>query len=938
MNNDTKKYLVLVDGHAIAFRSYFALSRAGSRTKDGFPTWAIFGFTRVLIEIIESFKPEYIIMTFDTGEPTFRHEMYDAYKGNRSKAEDDFIIQMPYIVDMVKAFNIPIYQKAGYEADDLIGTLAKKAVQEGFEVDIITGDQDLMQLVDENTSVFLPNREAAGLKKYCTKDVIEKYGVTPAQIVDYKAIKGDPSDNIPGVKGIGEKGASKLIQDFGSLENIYENLTKVDKERTRNLLLESKENAFLSKKLATIHVDSPVEFDVNKAILEKPDEEVLRELLKKLEFRTILENLTKIFANYDNKLPDEEDELWFDFKDDDYKKEELDLNVKIVSSLEKLENLVETLKKKDFFAIDLETDNINALIANIVGISIAYRDNEEQLKAKDFNTFYIPVDHKLIEDLEKNLPLDKTIALFKPLLENPLVKKIGHNLKYEINVFSNYDVILTGLQDDTFISDYVVDPSKAHGLKDIAKNTLNYNMTNIVELIGKGKNLITIDQVSVDTVGKYAGADSAVSLELSFFLRDKLKATEMLDLYEKIELPLVEVLAKMERTGINVDNKHLTDLSKKIEGQLKELEIKIYELAGKEFNINSPKQLSTILFEDLQISPKGVKKNKTTGYSTDVGVLEKLAGEYQIVKEIMEYRLLTKIKSTYSDSISELINKKTGKIHTSFNQGLTTTGRLSSNTPNLQNIPIKTELGREIRRAFIPSNENNVILSADYSQIELRLLAHYTEDPVFMESFKNNLDIHSKTIMDIYGIENIEDVTPELRRVGKTVNFGIVYGQTAFGLSESLKISMSEASMIIKKFNAKYISITKYVDDMTYFATSHGYVKTLFNRRRYLPDIYSTNRSMKEFAKRNAINTPLQGSASDIIKLAMLEVDKELTKRNLNTKMLLQVHDELVFEVPKEELDSVKELVKTKMEGVFPEMKVHLNVSINIGNSWVEAK
>lgn len=938
MNNDTKKYLILVDGHAIAFRSYFALSRAGSRTKDGFPTWAIFGFTRVLIEIIESFKPEYIIMTFDTGEPTFRHEMYDAYKGNRSKAEDDFIIQMPYIVEMVKAFNIPIYQKAGYEADDLIGTLAKKAVQEGFEVDIITGDQDLMQLVDANTSVFLPNREGVGLKKYEIKDVIEKYGVTPEQIVDYKAIKGDPSDNIPGVKGIGEKGASKLIQDFGTLEKIYENISKVDKERTRNLLLESKENAFLSKKLATIHVDSPVEFDVNNAILEKPDEEILRELLKKLEFRTILEKLTKIFDNYDNKISNEEDELWFDFKEEDYKKEELDLNVKIIFSLDELEILIEILNKKDFFAIDLETDNINALIANIVGISIAYRDNEEQLKAKDFNTFYIPVAHKLIEDLAKNLPLEKTIELFKPLLENPLVKKVGHNLKYEINVFSNYDVNLTGIQDDTFISDYVVNPSKQHGLKDIAKNTLNYNMTNIGELIGKGKNLITIDYVSIDAVGKYAGADSAVSLELSFYLRNKLKETEMLELYEKIELPIVEVLAKMERTGINVDNKHLTDLSQKIEGQLKELEIKIYELAGKEFNINSPKQLSTILFEDLQISPKGVKKNKTTGYSTDVSVLEKLAGEYEIVKEIMEYRLLTKIKSTYADSISELINKKTGKIHTSFNQGLTTTGRLSSNTPNLQNIPIKTELGREIRRAFIPSNENNVILSADYSQIELRLLAHYTEDPVFIESFKNNIDIHSKTVMDIYGIENIEDVTPELRRIGKTVNFGIVYGQTSFGLAESLKISMADASMIIKKFNAKYTSISKYVDDMTYFASSHGYVKTLFNRRRYLPDIYSANRSMKEFAKRNAINTPLQGSASDIIKLAMLEVDKELTKRNLNTKMLLQVHDELVFEVPKEEIEIVKELVKIKMEGVFPEMKVPLKVSINIGNSWVEAK
>ena len=947
---NNKKYLIIIDGHAVAFRSYYALSRAGSRTKDGTPTWAVFGFTRVLIEIIESFKPEYVVMTFDTKEPTFRHEFYPEYKGNRGEVENDFIVQMPYIIDVVKAFNIPIYQKAGYEADDIIGTIAKK-YEHQFMIDVITGDQDLMQLVTEKTNIYLPNKDGGGLKKYDIPAVIERYGVTPEQIVDFKAIKGDPSDNIPGVKGIGDKGATKLIQDFGSLENIYENIEKIEKERTRKLLLESKDNAFLSKKLSAIETNSPLDFNLDDWALTKPDETIIKDLFSKLEFRTLIEKLPKILANYDGKIEYEhhidnnnnnnnnnEDDLWFDFNEEEHGDIPLEIDVKVPNSLEEVQVLVDELNKKEFFAIDLETTSLNTFEARIVGIAISYQDKDEDRKAKEFISYYIPIGHLLIEDLSKNLDYDKTLAILKPLLENENIKKVGHNLKYEISVFDNHNINLKGIKDDTLIADYVLNPNNLHGLKECAKNHLRYFMTNIEELIGKGKNVTTIDNSLIDDVAKYAGADSSVSLELSFYLREKMLETKVLSVYEDIDLPLVPVLVKMERQGIKVDHQHLVNLSSFIETKLKELEIKIYELAGKEFNINSSKQLSTILFEDMNIDSKGVKKNKTTGYSTDSSVLEKIGSEHEIIPHLMEYRQLTKIKSTYSDSIAELINKKTGKIHTNFRQTVATTGRLSSTDPNLQNIPIKTELGREIRRAFVPSLENSMLLSADYSQIELRLLAHYTKDPVFLDAFKNNLDIHSRTVMDIYGLDDISQVTPELRRVGKTVNFGIVYGQKAHGLAENLKISIKEASEIIKKFNEKYVSIIKYSEEMTYFANTNGFVETLFGRRRYLPDIYSANRSIREFAKRNAVNTPLQGTASDIIKIAMINIQRIFDEKNFKSKMLLQVHDELVFEVIESEMLEIKSIVKKEMESVFPELLVPLDVSLNIGKTWVEAK
>jgi DNA polymerase-1 len=936
--------LILVDGHAIAFRAYHALSRMGFRTKDGMPTWAAFGFSRILFEIIEKFKPYYMIVTFDTSEPTFRKELYEGYKANRTAAPEDFSIQMPLIFDIVNAFEIPIFSKAGFEADDLIGTLARQAAERGLEVGIVTGDRDLIQMVDEHISVYLPQHDQSGLKKYGVAETIEKYGIRPDQIVDYKAMVGDSSDNIPGIKGMGPKGASKLLQEFETLDNIYNNLDKIDSKRVKNMLEENREIAMLSRTLSRIDIQAPVELDLETCHLNRPQEANVREVLTRFEFKSMLSNIPKLLANFLSAGPggqfthQDEDDLWFDFNDDEHSQNELNLNVNIPKSIDEVKELVNTLQTLPYFSVDLETNSVNSLLAEIVGISIAHDQGIEEKKAASFKIFYVPTGHTLPDDPIKNLDLKEVLEIFKPVLENEKVLKIGQNLKYEINVFSTYGIELKGIKDDTFIADYLINPANSHGLKEMAKSHLHYFMTNISELIGTGKNAKTMDQVLTAAAAQYAGADSAVTLELSFFLRERMAESELIQLYEEMELPLIPVLARMEQNGIKVDEKQLQDLSDKLKKLMAGLETKIYGLAGKEFNLNSPKQLSVILFEDLKISAKGVKKNKTTGYSTDASVLEKLALDYEIVRHILEFRTLTKIKSTYADSLMPLINPRTGKIHTSYNQGIASTGRLSSTDPNLQNIPIKTEIGREIRRAFITSEPDSVILTADYSQIELRLLTHYTKDPIFIEAFEKDLDIHSRTVMDVFGLTDISQVTPELRRIGKTVNFGIIYGQSAFGLAEKLKIPNKKAAEIISKFNDTYKSITRYVDEMVHFADKNGYVKTLFNRRRYLPEIHSSNKSIREFGKRTAINTPLQGTAADLIKIAMIRIDQALRESKLKTKMLLQVHDELVFEVPRDEVNEIREMVPRIMENVCPEISVPLKVSVNTGSSWVEAK
>lgn len=934
--------LILIDGHAIAFRAYHALARRNFRTKAGIPTWAAYGFCKILFEVIEMFKPYYLIMTFDTKEPTFRKKMYDLYKANRDAAPDDFIVQMPFITEIVKAFEIPIFQKGGYEADDLIGTLARQGNENGLEVSIVTGDRDLLQLVNESTYVYLPNRDEGGLQKFGVEETTEKYGVRPDQFVDYKGLIGDKSDNIPGIHGMGPKGATKLLDQYESLENIYQHLDEIKNERTRNMLADSKEIAFLSRDLARIEINAPVELDLETCHLNVPDQQNVLEVLKKLEFGSLINSMPKILANFyptekSERLNTVDDDLWFDFTEEEHSARELKLNLKVLNNLEELRNLANELEKTKYFAIDLETTGVNSLNTELVGLSVAFSKNSDEKSVEKFHTYYLAFSHKLEEDISKNLPLEESLSILKDVLENENIGKIGQNIKFEINVLSLYGIKLKGIQDDTFLADYVLNPSNAHGLKEIAKQHLNYLMTPITDLIGTGRKSITIDYAPLEKVAEYCGADSAVTLELSFYLRNKLEESDMLELYNNIELPLIKVLAGMEQNGIKIDESHLHKLSEQLSNDMQKHEAKIFELAGKEFNVNSPKQLSQILFEELQIPSKGIKKNKTTGFSTDASVLEKLASEYEIVSHIQEYRQLAKLKSTYADSLTAICNPKTGKVHTSFNQAITTTGRLSSTDPNLQNIPIKTEIGREIRRAFIPSAPDSVILTADYSQIELRLLAHYTDDPIFIEAFSKDLDIHSRTVMDIFDLKSLDEVTPELRRIGKTVNFGIVYGQTAFGLSEKLNVPVKRASEIINKFNETYQSVANYARKMIAFAEENAYVETLFKRRRYLPEISSPNRMMKEFARRTAINTPLQGTAADLIKIAMIRIDHQMNDK-FKSKMLLQVHDELVFEVTKDELEEMKFMIRNIMENVYPDLKVPLKVSVNIGDSWVEAK
>jgi len=916
----SKNEIILIDGHSIAFRAYHALIKTNLRTKDGIPTWATYGFSKIFFNIIKQFKPYYIIVTFDVSRESFRNSIYPEYKANRGETPSDFIIQMPFIIDIIKAFEIPIFELQNYEADDLIGTLSKQASQKGIKVHIITGDQDLIQLVDENTFVYLPSREDSSLIKFTIQEAFDKYNIFPEQMIDYKALIGDKSDNIPGIFGVGPKNAIKLLNQFNSLENIYNNLDKISSKRIKELLILGKENAFLSKKLATIKRDVPIELDLDKSHLNIPKEDNIRNLLNRLNFKSLIDDLPNVLLYFypNNNLKKTSQE------------KEIKLNMTIIKNEKDLENLSNKIKKLNYFSIDLETTSVNSLDTNLVGISISIVNNLENKTCSDFESFYIPISHINYQD---NIQIEIFKKYFKEILENKDIGKIGHNIKFEINVFNKYCIDLKGIKDDTFIADYLINPNNSHSLKEMAFYYLEYKMTRIEELIGKGKNALTINYVNVEDVSKYACADSSITLELSFYLRKKLEEINMLDLYEKIELPLIKILSKMEIEGIKIDKNHLINLSKELNLMLIDIENKIYKLAGKEFNINSPKQLSNILFEELKISTKRLKKSKTQSYSTDASVLEKLQYEHEIVRYILDYRQISKLKSTYIDSLLEMTDKNS-RIHTSFNQAITSTGRLSSSNPNLQNIPIKTRLGKEIRKSFI-SNNDNYILSADYSQIELRLLAHYSNEPLFIDAFNNDIDIHSKTAMEIFNVDKIDNVTEEQRRIAKTVNFGIIYGQSAYGLSETLNITVSQAYEIIKKFNETYKYIQMYVEKIIKFAQENGYVTTLFNRRRYLPELNSENYSIREFGKRMAINTPLQGTAADLIKLAMVKIDEYLTENNMKSKMLLQVHDELVFEVHKEELNDIKNNIKNIMENIYT-LNVPLKVSITVGRNWYE--
>ncbi len=986
------KTLILIDGHALAFRSFYALERTGMKTSDKEPTWAVFGFFKAIFDLLKNpqINPDCIAVAFDVSHHTFRTECYTEYKANRQQMPDTMQSQMGLIMEGLKAFNIPIYTKEGFEADDVIGTIVTKASKLGHKTIILTGDQDAFQLIDREgtVSVLIPSK--GELINYDWAGVYNKLGIYPDQVVDYKALRGDTSDNIPGIKGIGEKTAVKLLDRYQTLDNVLSHADEVDGKSLKEKLKNGVEDAKLSYYLATIKRDVDIDFDFDKTNLEMPDIDEVSAFLKRVQFFSYLKNLAEILRPFsvcstasrpesvDNgvmKRQQMADEKLIDFitlKDGKVKPKEqpheidtvgqetippqadtqqqLGLFAAVNSKLsltnerktivteKDLDDLIDVLNKQTLIAIDTETTSVNALEADLVGISVAYNEQIQTQEGKvvvlqergQTKSFYIPVFHKVGEQLEMDYVLEK----LKPILESPSIYKTFQNAKYEINTLLKYDIHLEGIIFDTMLASYINDPSRKHGLKTQAAENLDYFMTEIDELIGKGKNQITMDDVSVEQASDYACDDAFATLELTRYWQEKLDSDGLKLLYD-MDVPVSLVLAKMEAQGVSLDTDYLSDLNTELDGNLKEIEEKIYALAGEKFNINSPKQVASILFEKLQIQPK-TKKRGAQKFSTDAKVLEELAKEYEIADFLLQYRHYAKMKSTYVDALPDLISPVDGKIHTSYNQTITVTGRLSSSNPNLQNIPVRTELGGRIRKAFVPADkENQLLLSADYSQIELRLLAHCSQDENLIHAFKSGEDIHAQTAAKVFGV-GLNEVTKEMRSRAKAVNFGIVYGQTRYGLASALGISNEEAQIFINKYFQTYPKVKEYMDDSVQKAYANGYAQTIYGRKRYLLDeLMSTNHNIKEFAQRAAINTPLQGSASDLIKLAMIDLDKKFEKEKIKSKIIMQVHDELIIETYKDELESVKELTKEAMELNQP-LAVPLVVDMEWGSNWLE--
>ncbi len=987
---DKRKTLILIDGHALAFRSFFALERTGMKTSDKEPTWAVFGFFKAIFDLLKNTKiaPDCIAVTFDVSHDTFRTECYQEYKANREQMPDTMKSQMGLIMEGLEAFNIPIYTKQGFEADDVIGTIADKATKLGHKTIILTGDQDAFQLIDRegNVSVLIPSK--GELVEYDWARVYNKLGVYPDQVIDYKALRGDTSDNIPGIKGIGEKTAAKLLDRFQTLDNVLAHIDEVEGKSLKEKLKNGVEDAKLSYYLATIKRDVDIDFDFDKTKLEMPDVDKVSEFLKKVQFFSFLKNLPEILRPFsvcslaskpenidsaemkkqqiaDQKLIDfislkdgkikpnqpEESSQNNNIQEQHASQQQLGLfaavNTEKVNSLyndrktivtkKDFEELLEILKQQTLFAMDTETTSVNALEADLVGISLAYN---EEIKAKDSKvvltenegqtkSFYIPVFHKVGEQLD----MDYVLENLKPVFENPSIYKTFQNAKYEINTLLKYGINLQGIIFDTMLASYINDPSRKHGLKVQAAENLDYFMTEIDELIGKGKNQITMDNVSIEECSDYACDDAFVTLELTRYWQKKLDDEGKKLLYD-IEVPTSLVLAKMEAQGVSLDTGYLSVLSKELDENLKDIETKIYAIAGESFNINSPKQVAAILFEKMGIEHK-TKKRGAQKFSTDAKVLEELAKDHEIARCLLQYRQYTKIKSTYVDALPDLISPVDGKIHTSYNQTVTVTGRLSSSNPNLQNIPVRTKLGSRIRKAFVPENKTSqVLLSADYSQIELRLLAHCSGDENLIQAFNSGEDVHAQTAAKVFDVP-LSEVTKEMRSRAKAVNFGIIYGQTRWGLASSLGISNEEAQEFIDKYFLTYPKVKEYMENSIQEAYRNGYARTLYGRKRYLLDeLMSSNRNIKEFAQRAAINTPLQGTASDLIKLAMIDFEKKLRDNKLKSKMIMQVHDELIVETFKDELNEVQHLVKQAMELNQP-FKVPLVVDIEYGSTWM---
>ena len=928
-----QKKLFFIDAYALIYRSYYALIRNPRINSKGFNTSAIMGFVNTLEEILKNENPTHIGIAFDPPGPTFRHEAYEEYKAQREETPEDIRKSVPIIKEIIKAYNIPILEVQGYEADDVIGTLATQAGNQSIPTYMLTSDKDYGQLVSDSVFMYRPKHKG-GYEVLGVEEIKTKFKISdPKQVIDILALMGDASDNIPGCPGVGEVFSQRLINQFGSVENLIEHSSEL-KGAMKKKVEENVETIKFSKFLATIKKDVPIELKLNELIREKEDEDKIKEIFQELEFKTLLnrkypdEQLsTPTLFNNLNKNEPTQGNLFTDFEgsyssEDKNRKdlplENIEKDYKLIDNQESISELAQILSNQKEIALDTETTNTDPMNAELVGFSFSYQSNE---------AFYIPVPKEKEE-------AQKILANFKSILENPEIVKIGQNIKYDLIVLSNYDVQVQGKLFDTMIAHYVIQPELRHGMDYLAEIYLNHQTIPIEHLIGpKGKNQKSMRDLSPEDVYKYACEDADITLQLKYKLEEDLKRNNSEELFYTIEMPLVPVLVEMERNGVRLDTTALKNTSEKLTAKLIQLEDEIHSLAGIDFNVSSPKQVGETLFDHMKLDEKA-KKTKSGQYTTSEEVLLKYKNKHEIVEKILEYRTIKKLLSTYIDSLPLMINPKTHKIHTSFNQTVTATGRLSSSNPNLQNIPIRDDEGREIRKAFIP-NEGDEFFSADYSQIELRIMAHLSNDEHMIEAFNHGLDIHTATAAKIYK-EEVSDVTSQMRNKAKTANFGIIYGISVFGLSERLNIERKEAKQLIDGYFESYPDVSRYMEESKEKARSVGYVETLFKRKRFLPDINSRNAIVRGFAERNAINAPIQGSAADIIKVAMINIFKRIKKEGLNAKMILQVHDELNFSVPKGEKKILENIVIEEMENAY-QMKVPLKVDCGWGKNWLEA-
>ena len=929
---ESDKKLFLLDAMALIYRAHFAFSKTPRINSKGMNTGAALGFTNSLLEILKKEKPTHIGVAFDTSAPTFRHKEFPEYKAQREEQPEDIRVAIPYVKKIVEAFNIPVLILDGYEADDIIGTIAKQAGEEGFKVYMMTPDKDYAQLVTDNVFLYKPAFMGNGVDVLGIEEVKKKFDIDRVeQVIDILGLQGDAVDNIPGIPGVGAKTAVKFLKQYGSVEGLLEHTDEL-KGKMKEKVEANKEQALLSKKLATIKIDVPLAYEPDKLVLDEPNEEVLKELFEELEFRTLMKRVLgeepAAPSKSSAKVDPAQMSMFTDTAEEAAESEEPQerrtlANTKhqynLIDTPQLREDLITYLSIQDEFCFDTETTDLEPTDAELVGLAFSYVAGE---------AYYVPfpADQKEAQKIADE---------FKEVLENEDITKIGQNLKYDIQVMRNYGVRVKGKMFDTMLAHYLLDPETRHNMDVMAENYLNYSPVSITDLIGKkGVKQGNMRDVPVEDVVEYAGEDADITLQLKHILEKEIKENNLESLLHDVEEPLSYVLAEMEYEGVKIDKDALAKMSKELEKAALEAQEKIFELAGQEFNIASPKQLGEILFDKMKLVDKP-KKTKTGQYATGEEILSKLANEHEIADKILEFREYQKLKSTYVDALPKLISKKDGRVHTDYRQAVAATGRLSSNNPNLQNIPIRTEKGRLIRKAFVPRDENYQLMAADYSQIELRIMAAFSQDEAMMEAFKNGRDIHATTAAKVFGVD-LEDVDPGMRRKAKEVNFGIIYGISAFGLAQNLNISRTEASDIIKAYFKEFPKVHDYMEKVKEEARANEYVTTILGRKRWLRDINSRNQTIRGFAERNAINAPIQGSAADMIKIAMINIQKWMEKENLKSKMIMQVHDELIFDAHKDEIDKLKDKVVDLMKNAM-ELDVPMEIGVGIADNWSEA-